>query len=275
MTVNMPTSPVSSAICTAAHRLMQYVAAVDAAAPVRLFGSAAVAVRCPRHAYLWDAIERVDIADIDIVTPSTYRQTIRRVLTKNDLVEDYGSILYDALFQRLLFSWPGSPYTVEVFFDPLDLHHTIELGARLTMDPLTITLADLVVTKLQFEDLQSRPAQLIDLCIVLAEHQVGTLTTSAISANRIGSLTAQDWGLWRTVKKGLADVRAFAKANIQDDTAKLNVLENVARLQNVITSTSHTPRWKAEAMAHKFMPCLKSGKSVYEPANDPWADWRK
>lgn len=275
LTVSMPAPPISNRIGLASTRLLQLIASEDAAAPVRLFGSAAVALRCPRYRYLWDVVSRVDIADIDLVTTSSYRSEIRRILTGHNLVEDLGSVLYDALFRRLLFNWPATTYTVEVFFDPLDLHHKIELGELLTSEPDTITLADLLLTKLQFEDLRKRAAQLLDLCIILAEHDVVRRGGPGISANRIGSLTGQNWGLWHTVKRGLDATRSFAENQIHEEEPQARILSNIKILQEVITAVSHTPRWKAEALAHKLLPCLKSGKAVYEPSDDSWLDWRK
>jgi hypothetical protein len=271
----MSMSPISDRITAAARTLLQFVTSEDPNAPVRLFGSAAVALRCRKYSYLWEAASRGEIADIDLVTTSSYRAEIRRIFAKNQLVEDFASMLYDAMFQRILFAWNGTPYTVEVFFDPLDLHHKIELGEQLTSEPLTISLADLVLTKLQFEDLKDRPAQLIDLCIVLAEHEVVPSGSVGVSGGRVAALTARDWGLWNTVNQGLAVLSYFAKSKIPDNAAQINILRNIEKLKQAINSVAHSPRWKAEALAHKLLPCLRSGKPVYEPANDPWANWRK
>lgn len=100
---------------------------------------------------------------------------------------------------RLLFHDP-SGRRVDVFLDQLRMCHDLRFAERLTVDPLTLPLADLLLSKLQIVELTHRDAQ--DVAALLADHEL-TDADPGISLRRIRSVCATDWGWWRTLDENL------------------------------------------------------------------------
>jgi len=220
----------------------------DADIPFRVFGSAALALRCPENINLWHKTNRDPIRDIDIVTLPEYRARLRKALKEVGFLEDTNSIATNAQYQRLYFRRIDLPFWVEVHSAPLIFHHKIYLGKSLSADPATLTPADLAISKLQWKDLSNNNAQidvvnlrqererltkneeikaaydierkmrlyaentsqLIDLSVLFAEYPtVHNGEASGISIHRFLSLTRRDWGLWITLQKNLQSLEIF------------------------------------------------------------------
>jgi hypothetical protein len=216
--------------------------------PFRIFGSAALALRCPENINLWRNTNRDPIRDIDLVTLPEYRARLRKALKEVGFLEHEDSIATNAQYQRLYFRRDDLPFWVEVHSAPLIFHHKIYLDKSLSADPDTLTPADLAISKLQWKDLTNNNAQidvvdlrqerehlvqddeikaaydiermlrlyaentsqLIDLCVLFAEYpMVHNGEARGISIPRFLSLTRHDWGLWVTLQQNLQSLEIF------------------------------------------------------------------
>lgn len=106
--------------------------------------------------------------------------------------------------ERLLFHDPGGR-RVDVFVDRLRMCHTLELADRLTIDPLTLTPADLLLSKLQIVEMTPRDVQ--DILALLTDHPLVEVQGKGIDLGRIRSVCASDWAWWRTVTGSLGTLR--------------------------------------------------------------------
>jgi hypothetical protein len=244
--------------------------------PLRLFGSAAVAVKCPQYTFLWEELGRAEIRDIDLVTLPKYRRCIRRALLDKEFVEDSGNVLTNAQYERLYFYRDDlRPFTIEFFSNPLIFHHKIDVGQQLGIEAETLSLADLVVSKLQWERISSDTAQLIDLSVLFAEHQVAAIGRSdGISADRLLALARRDWCLWRTMRQNLRELSDYVDSRFQNEALRNKVLLNISTLDSLLNPLSNTTlRWKLQQLAHKIKPNLRCGYHVEEPDKDIWNTW--
>jgi hypothetical protein len=101
--------------------------------------------------------------------------------------------------ERLLFYDP-SGRRIDVFLDVLRMCHVLPFANRLAIDPLTLTLADLLLSKLQIVELTDR--DVVDITALLADHPI-TDDDGGIGLRRIEDVCTTDWGWWRTVDGNL------------------------------------------------------------------------
>jgi hypothetical protein len=100
--------------------------------------------------------------------------------------------------RRLLFHDHAHDRKVDVFVATFEMCHTIPIADRLDLEERTIPLAELLLTKLQIVELTEKDVR--DTLALLHEHDVADHDGDAINAAFVARLTANDWGLWRTVK---------------------------------------------------------------------------
>ncbi len=101
--------------------------------------------------------------------------------------------------ERLLFH-DATGRRIDVFLDTLRMCHELPFRDRLEIDPWTLPLADLLLSKLQIAALTDRDAQ--DAAALLADHEL-TEDDAGIGLTRIRALCATDWGWWKTVDGNL------------------------------------------------------------------------
>ncbi len=181
-------------------------------------------------------------ADIDVVGRARDRNRITELL----LALGYQQ---DAEFNRLhgatrLFFWdPVNERQLDVFLDRMQMCHTIELGERLEIDARTLSLADLLLTKLQV--METNEKDLLDLVVLLGDHPM-TEGEDGINVEYLARLTAEDWGLWRTTRIVAERVEQFA-AGMDGLAAKDTVRERVQTYLEVTDRSEKSRRWKLRA----------------------------
>src|SRR5437899_3214272 len=100
--------------------------------------------------------------------------------------------------RRLLFYDVPHERQVDVFVGTFKMCHTVPIADRLDVDPLTVPLAELLLTKLQIVHLNEKDQR--DILALLLSHPIGEGDDDVINGARIAELLADDWGLWRTTK---------------------------------------------------------------------------
>jgi hypothetical protein len=168
---------------------------------LRLVGGIAIRMRAPSVAGL---LPRRDYHDIDLAGAAG---------SATSLTELLGDLGYEASrrfntmngHERLLYWDPVNGRRVDVFLDVLRMCHQLPFRDRLTVDPGTLPLADLLLTKLQIVQLTERDGQ--DVCALLADHALADDDAGGIALPRIVALCSGDWGWWRTVTGNLDQLR--------------------------------------------------------------------
>jgi hypothetical protein len=204
--------------------------------PMRLLGGVAVALACPssRQPPL-----RRQYGDIDFATSSVAKEEVSRLLVELGYVPDREfNILHG--HRRLYFADPLNQRQVDVFVDGASLCHQINFRPRLETVPLTLSLADLALMKLQV--VETNEKDYLDLCAIFADHE---LTEDEVGVNYryIAELGAADWGLWRTI--GIVSERTedFA-SNLPGFEAAERVAERLRQLRSKLDTVPKSRRWK-------------------------------
>ncbi len=214
---------------------------------VRLTGSLAVPVLCPNHAPLLAALGRRPYRDIDLVAYSKQKREIAALFEERGYVLD-PSIRAAQEFgiKRFVYEQHGNGLKADVFFDELEMAHTVDFHRRLELDKPTITVTDLLLTKLQIHEFT--PNDLIDCIVLLAEHDLGTGGPRMIDGGYIADIMRKDWGFCYTTRTNLQKLTESLAGQpaIPADVAA-EVRSRLARLDDAIEQAPKTQRWKLRA----------------------------
>lgn len=148
--------------------------------------------------------------------------------------------------RRLLFHDAGYGRQLDVFVGDFSMCHQIPLAPRLLTDPLTVPLAELLLTKLQI--VEPNLKDLLDVDVLLVGHEVGERDGESINADRIAELTAADWGLWRPVTGSLqlCDER-IGESGLDPQSAAL-VRDRALAIRARIDATRKTLAWRSRGV---------------------------
>ncbi len=198
---------------------------------LRITGGVAVAIRCPSASR--PPLQRA-YKDVDLVGSSAQRSQI------DALMKDLGfsaSEEFNSLHghHQLLYA-DSSQRILDIFIDRIVMCHSLDVSERLGLDELTLTPADLLLTKLQVvqtgaNDFKDSVALLIDC---------------DIDGDRVAKVLASDWGWWRTATEVLAKVKGYG-ASLQGLEGIERLAARVAELETQIAAEPKGMRWKARA----------------------------
>jgi hypothetical protein len=207
--------------------------------PLRLLGGVAIRLRAARG--LPPALRR-SYADLDFVTTKKGSRKAEEFLRQEGYVPH---VAYNSLHggERLLFFDDEHERQVDVFVGAFSMCHKIPFGDRLELDPTSIPLAELLLTKLQIAELNEKDVR--DALALLEGHPVGDEDGDTVNAGRIAALCAADWGLWRTITGNLDTCCALAPGYDVPNRAEVE-----ARLQELLHRIETEPKsrsWKLRA----------------------------
>jgi hypothetical protein len=207
--------------------------------PLRLLGGVAIGLRAPGE--LAPAFKRT-YADLDFVTTKKGAPPTAELFR----VEGYEPhVAFNALHggERLLFFDNEHGRQVDVFVGAFSMSHRVPLDGRIEVDPISIPLAELLLTKLQVVQLNEKDVR--DALAILHDHPVGDADGETLNLVRVAGLCAVDWGLWRTITQNLVACRSFADTYDVPDRARLD-----ERLDAILDRIEQEPKsraWKLRA----------------------------
>lgn len=173
---------------------------------LRLLGAIAFRIHCPEFSYLYDTFKR-EITDIDLVGYKRQKTGIFDLIQNlGYYVKKHEMLLY-ASQNRFFFHSKDNAWHVDVFLDELSMCHKIDFKGRLEIDFPTVSLADLLLEKMQIVQINEKDVK--DTIILLREHQVGNQNDETINAEYISDILSKDWGFYYTVTSNLKKIKNF------------------------------------------------------------------
>ena len=208
---------------------------------LRLLGGVAIKVRA--HDGLESAFER-EYADLDWITPKGKSSQVQRFFESLGYVpQTRFNTMYGR--ERLLYFDEEHKRQVDVLVGNFRMCHEIPFGDRMAMEPLTVPLAELLLTKLQIIELNEKDVG--DALALLHDHPVDEQDGDAINAAHIAKLCASDWGLWRTFTANLEALGSYLERYDLKDESKERITERVRALLARIEEEPKTFGWKMRA----------------------------
>ena len=209
---------------------------------LRLMGAVAIRVHCRTHEELLIDLDR-HLSDIDFMCYSREESRVARLMSK--LGYERKRFLSMGT-ERHIYEEREEGSAVDVFFDELRMCHTINFRNRLAIDYPTISLADLLLEKLQIVQIGEK--DLKDMAVLLREHDVGEQGRETVDAKYTSALLSKDWGFYYTVTSNLKKLAAFVEGNpsIPRDDA-LNVTTKINKLIEAFEGETKSMQWKMRA----------------------------
>ncbi|TAN34681.1 hypothetical protein EPN29_02060 [bacterium] len=161
---------------------------------LRALGGVAVRLQSPDEGPLLPR----SYQDIDLATTKDKRRVAEQLITSAGYISDE---MFNTLHgvSRMLFYDHANHRKLDVFVGQFSMCHVIPIADRLNRDPLTVPLAELLLTKLQVVELTERDQR--DIYNLIYHHPLSREGSHGIEVDFIAVLCAKDWGLWRTTRQ--------------------------------------------------------------------------
>lgn len=148
--------------------------------------------------------------------------------------------------RRLLFYDESGERQIDIFVNTFHMCHTIPMDPeRLTLEPLTLPVTELLLTKLQIVELNEKDMR--DLCALVLDHPFGEGDEDTFNLSYLTSLTAGDWGLWKTLTMNAKRVQVFAADSALEARQKAIVRERLDNFRQAQATVPKSLKWKARA----------------------------
>ena len=208
---------------------------------LRLLGGVAIKVRATE--VLQPAFER-EYADLDWITPKGKSSKAQKFFESLGYAPQ---TRFNALYgrERLLYFDEQHDRQVDVLVGTFRMCHEIPFGERMTLEPLTVPLAELLLTKLQIIELNEKDVR--DSLALLYDHPVGEEDGDSVNGAHIAALCAADWGLWRTITANLEALKDHLQRYDLPDADKERIRERIEALQGRIDDEPKGFGWKMRA----------------------------
>jgi hypothetical protein len=135
---------------------------------------------------------------------------------------------------------------IDVFLDVFEMCHKIDLKDRIALEPLTLSMADLLATKLQI--FKTNEKDFKDIIAMLLDHEVtDSDVPDAINGARLADLCANDWGIYKTFTLVLDKTSIMLDKFDLPAKDKQTVTERMGRIRKMIEDKPKTMGWKMRA----------------------------
>ena len=139
-------------------------------------------------------------------------------------------------------------HRIDILVGDFEMCHKLPMDGRLRIDPVTIPLADLFLSKAQIVQLNRKDA--FDMISLLLNNEIGDESKGKIGLDRIASLCADDWGLYKTTSMNLKRVEELLigeELGLSREEREL-VLDRVRRIASALESAPKSAAWKMRSL---------------------------
>ena len=212
---------------------------------LRLIGALAVYHHCPGFRFLYDEIKRVP-TDIDFVAYSTSTKKLPDIMSQAGYDPDKWIMSTWFAKERHIYYSRKSNLKVDVFFDKLVMNHEIDFKGTLGLDSPTITLANLLLTKMQIVKINEKDIK--DSIILLREHTVGDSDRDTINLDYLARRLSDDWGFWFTFTTNLEKIKKFVPDYVAiNEKDRDDVVSKADRILQTLHGSPKSMKWKMRA----------------------------
>lgn len=218
---------------------------------LRLLGGIAIFMRCPSCT---EPPMKRNYGDLDAAIRRSQRGQAASVLENAGYESDRR---FNALHGEHRFRYLDKQgrWHIDIFIGSFRMCHTLELEKRLETDPRTLSLADLLLTKLQIVQLNAKDA--FDTVALLMDHEVLLDTAppscEAIDGRYIAQLCARDWGWHTTVMDNLEKVASLSGESLSPEKSR-TVEPRIGKLQSALREEPKSLGWKLRALTGRRVP---------------------
>lgn len=221
---------------------------------LRVMGPIALHFYFPQHVALYRQMDRLAdrvFTDIDFAAYSTQRRKMLPFFEAEGYQVEKRALMLSGGERHIYFGLRIP--MIDVFFDRLNYNHPIDYRGRLEIHPYCVSLADLLLQKLQIVHINDK--DLKDATLLLLAAAPGEDDRETINAAYIARLLSDDWGFWYTATRNLRLVcQAAESMPVLSLEAKATVRQHVEALLAAIEAAPKSKRWQQRARAGTSKP---------------------
>jgi hypothetical protein len=224
---------------------------------LRVMGPIALHYYFPQYVDLYMGMERLGervFTDIDFAAYGKHRGKLVPFFENHDyLLEKRAAMISGGT--RLIFFSSNIPM-IDVFFDKLDYNHPIDYRGRLETHQYCVSLADLMLQKLQIVQINDK--DLKDAMLLLLAAPLSETDKDAINIKYIARLFADDWGFYYTATMNLHKVKeAMNGVKVLNAEQRKTIADKVDHFLKYIEDTPKSGKWKGRAKTGTSKPWYK------------------
>lgn len=208
---------------------------------LKVAGATSIKLHCPKYSWLHETLGRT-LSDLDLIGFSKQTDAVVKLLNEVGYTQDKRAEFIAKILQRYTFRKSGSEFVCDVFFDKLEMNHTIDFSRRLEVDHPTIPLAELLLTKMQIVRLTEK--DMVDSLVLLREHHIGSNDKETINGDLIAKLLANDWGFYYTFSTNMQKIADEAQKRNMKGEDKGDITNKVKALLEMIENEPKSFKWK-------------------------------
>ncbi|MBI3116941.1 MAG: hypothetical protein HYZ12_06365 [Thaumarchaeota archaeon] len=149
-------------------------------------------------------------------------------------------------YRRLIFNDIEHQRRVDIFLDVFEMCHKFNFRDRLQNDSETLTLADLLATKLQIVEINEK--DLKDILSMFIDHDIGgTDAPELVNGVYLANLCGDDWGIYKTFTINLEKIIRTLDGYDMEEGQKRLVRFRVEKLKKMIEDVPKSFKWKMRA----------------------------
>jgi hypothetical protein len=186
---------------------------------------------------------RREYPDIDFVVQKSERRKLGSFFQNLGYLPDKQFNLLNG-GRRQIFYEPESGLRIDVFLGDFEMCHKLPMKNRLELNPVTVPLAELLLSKTQIVELNHKDA--LDIIALLLNNELGRDDRAQINLHRIVRLCMRDWGLYKTTSINLRrveDLLLTEDLGLADDDNQL-VVNRIHHIQRTLEAMSKPLFWK-------------------------------
>ena len=165
--------------------------------------------------------------------------------------------------KRQIYLDPNHDRHVDIFVGKFEMCHKLPMNGRLEIDPITVPLTELLLSKAQIVELNRKDA--LDIASLLLYNETGNTDEGKINLDYIAKLCGQDWGLYKTTSLSLKRVEDV----VRDETLNLTEAERgliLGRVSEIYRTFDTMPKSLAWQMRDKVGTRVRWYEEVEEVA---------
>jgi hypothetical protein len=209
----------------------------------RVLGGIAVALRC-ESARGEGPLSR-GYSDIDLVVPRKDARRFAGVMTERGYPPNERFNAAHGSSRQIFYLGTGEDEHIDVFVDQFQLCHVLPLAKRLDLHPETISLEDLLLSKLQVAKLSQK--DVMDTIALLLDHPLDGPTGEALDAEYVASFLSKDWGWWRTATETIVRTGDHVDGLGLTESGVHSAKKQLALLSEEIEAHPKSLGWRARA----------------------------
>ena len=209
---------------------------------LRLFGGVSFYFRCPSAKHR--TLQR-NYVDIDFMGHAKQSKEIKQLFVELGYApRDRFNAMQG--YRRLIFNDIEHQRRVDIFLDVFEMCHKFNFKDRLEIDQYTISLADMLATKLQIVEINQK--DLKDIVSMFVDHDVGTTDApEVINGAYLAKTSSGEWGVYKTFTMNLDRILNVLNEFGLEDSEKALVTDRVGKLRKLIEDAPKSMGWKMRA----------------------------